>query len=238
MRRAALILSISAAVFTVLSIFSTAAVADWQVVQNPETSVLEAVSSDPNGTAADILYSYFDGSTWSPAVTLSELAKADASPVLAFDGDGGRRIVWQSASDTIVLKTQAAGSSTWTPESTVSHVSETASNPWVVVDGENDYVSFEVLPAEGPRYVVVSKFDPEGHVERSFEVSSNSSSEVHPQLHTGQGFVWVDWIDSDSTMGFSVLINGAWTSVDFEAYSGTPGVTTARARIAEIVMGN
>lgn len=242
MTRTALFLSIAAALLLMgnpphAATSSSPTTADWVVSQNPVSGNAEAVWSSPvSTTTVNILYSVLDGPSWAPSTSLSVLGKIDTSPVLAFDSAGGRAIVWQTASNAIAMKTQAYGSSTWSVETTMSDASENVTNPSVAIFNGKTLVSYETIPTQGSRSVKVAALDPGSHVERVLVASTTSSSPLLAEIHTESTHVWIDWIDSGTSLGFSVFLGGNWTSPAYETYSEPDDIKNARERVKEFVM--
>jgi len=215
----------------------TAARSDWFIAQNPVTGNPEAVWSNPqSGGSSDVLYSYLDGASWAPSTNLSSIGKE--SPVLAFDPNGARKVAWGTSETTgrILLRTQAASGGAWSSEIVISDPSEASSQPSAIVSDENTYVSYEAAATGGARSVICGMIDPGSNVGRTLVTSTSYNSPLVPLIHSDQGYLWIDWIDSSSYLGYSVLTKGEWKEVSYESYTGESDIKDGRERIRANVL--
>jgi len=223
---------------TLLLLGASTAIADWSVVENPVTGKAEAVWSNPEGeTSADVLYSQLDDDAWAPSTTLSDSGKAESKPVLLFDDSGGRSAIWDTLTATILMRTQPPEGGSWSDELILSETGEVASRPAAFLLSGDTYVIYETSPPTGSRLVKVTKIDSEGNVERSLLAATTYSSPLNTEIHSDGILLWVDWIDSSSALGYSVLIDGVWESPSYEPYGGPTDVLYGRGRIRSILTG-
>lgn len=215
--------------------------ADWFIASNPVSGNPEAVWStvplDESDT--EIFYSYLDGSGWAPSIRLTTNAYGDSEAVLAFDADGGRKVVWGTgeSTDRILLRTLPSSGGSWSDVTVLSDEGEDSRNPCIAVDSSGTYVGYEVAPSSGGRTVKATKIDGDGGVERSTIRTTPSTSALQTVLHSEGGHLWIDWVDSVSQLGWSERSGGSWGSPQYTSYSGPTDVAAGRSRIRSRVLG-
>jgi hypothetical protein len=204
-----------------LSLLRSPVHASWLIAAEPATNNPEAVWSAPaqEETSSEIRYAYLDGESWSASVSLSSSGAVDTSPCMVFDGAGGRSIIWQSVEDWIVLVSRPAASSSWTEAVVLSDKSDVSQHPSAVFFERDTYVGYETDPGAG-RTVTVSKMDPGSNVERTLVATTESSAPLDVRLHEQDGHLWIDWIDSESAVGYAVMEGGSWSAPQTQACDG------------------
>jgi len=223
-------------------LFSTALVqADAYVAVNPATGTAEAVWTDQGEgqTSADVLHATFTGSSWSASTVVSSAGKEASSAVLVFDEGGGTKVAWESASDEIYLSIRADLDGSWSDGILMSENAEAGTAPSAAAHGSDVVVSYEAITETGARLVKVSKGDPGGSVERTLVASTSRTDPLVTKVHSEGGYLWVDWIDSDSALGYSTCVDGVWEEARSEPYDGSVDLDPGRERIrARVLSGN
>lgn len=208
--------------------------ADWNVAVNPLSESPEGVSTATSGGVSTVYYSCLNGGEWDPATTLSTAGSADTTPILAFNSDGRRNAVWVSSDDEVILRRLAPLGTSWSSEVLVSDSSDVTASPSAAVLSTDVFVAYEVL-ASGARKVVVAKIDPGSGVERTLVATASTDAPLAIQVHSDSGNLWLEWVDSESEMGYAVFEDGTWDKVDYEGYSEPADIESARRRISFIV---
>ena len=224
---------------TILVLFTTLSRAQWIVQQNPATSNLEALWSEPTegASSAEIRFARLIGGQWTTSEVLSSDADPFDQPSLAFEVDGAEAAAWATDSYAIVLRRRPSQATSWSSGVPLSDTDEIAHSPSVAVYDGDVYVTYEVETGSG-RAVQVAKMDPGNSVERSLVALTSSGSPLNVKIHAEGGLLWADWVASTEVMGFSVYIDGAWGHDQSEAYSGVDDQESARRRIKEAVLAN
>jgi hypothetical protein len=208
-------------------------------VQNPVTGDPEVVWSDPRSEhQSDIVFVSLDGGSWPTGTVLSTEGKSEADPRLIIDPTGTRIAVWETSGGVISLRSLALTSEEWSDEVVVSDPTVMASHPSIaLVDGAT-FVGYEsaATGSTGDAHAVVAaRIDPGGNVERTLVATSASPQSLAPLVHSEGANLWVDWVDSETSLGFAVYGADGW-SVDFEPVAGPADVGAGRARIKDLVL--
>lgn len=214
----------------------------WYIVSNPTNDNPEAVWSAKGDSdcSYEIRYSYLDGTEWAPSTALTSDSIDDFDPKLAFDSNGNRKVVWWSDEDydRIKYSTLPASGGSWSTPESVSCSSESCRYPSIVVHGGKVYISYERINPSGGRSVLTSTEDgispwPENHVS-----TTQRTTQLETEIHSSNGHLWVDWIDSDDYLGYSEYVNGSWETPQYESYLGENDIADGRQRIRQNVAGN
>ena len=232
--------SILLPILVTLTIFAGAR-ADWFIVENPATGSPESVWSTlpPGQSHTEVYYSSLNGSSWAPSTALTSNGYDDSNPVLAFDSDGGRTVAWETGESVprILMRTLSASGGAWSDALVVSDSSESSRSPGVVVVAGQTYVSYETASSGGGRTVKIAKQDTTGSWDRTAAATSASGAMLQPRIHSENGHLWVDWVDSASTIGFSECVDGVWGSVGQESITGAADIAAGRSRVRSLVLG-
>jgi hypothetical protein len=213
----------------------------WYIVSNPTNENPEAVWSakGESDSSYEIRYSYLDGTDWAPSTALTSDAIDDYDPRLAFDSSGNRKVVWWSDEDNDKIKfsTLPASGGSWSTPETISDESEDCRLPALVVHSGTVYTSYQRIDASG-RSVLASSEDSPDPWAADLIRSTQRTTDLRTRIHSSNGQLWVDWIDSDSYLGYSEHINGSWGSPGYESYSGDNDIGNGRQRIRQTIVEN
>lgn len=214
----------------------------WYIVSNPIDNNPEAVWSAKGDSDAsyEIRYSYLDRTEWISSTTLTSDSVDDYDPNLVFDSNGNRKVIWWADEDYDRIKYSASPASggSWSDPIIVSNPSENCRYPSIVVHESKVHISYERINSSGDRSVLTSSEEgltpwPENHV-----ALTQRTANLLTRMHSVAGHLWVDWIDSDSDIGYSQFIGGTWESPQYESYSGEDDIVDARQRIRQAIVGN
>ncbi|MEW5807604.1 MAG: hypothetical protein AB1756_09705 [Acidobacteriota bacterium] len=231
---------LSLVIFFAVSIFADTG--QWYIETNPASGNPEAVWSAKGGSDSsyEIRYSYLDGTEWAPSVAITTDSVDDLDPRLAFDLSGNRNAVWWSDGtyDIIQYSYLPFSGGSWSSPLSISSSSENCRYPSVVAHNSEVWFSYERINNSGYRDVLCStKEYPEPFP--TFVISNTQrQTELRTKIHSINGHLWVDWIDSASYLGYSERISGLWSSAQYESYSGEDDVENGRQRIRLKIVGN
>ncbi len=225
-----------------LSVSILAGTNDWYIETNPTNRNPEAVWSAKGDTDAsyEIRYSYLNRTEWAPSTAMTADSVDDYDPMLAFDSSGNRRVAWWSDEeyDRIKYSTLPSSGGSWSAPQLVSSSAQDCRHPSIVIHAGVVAISYERMDASGYRDVIVTIDDGPSPWPESLVAATQSTTELKTILHSVNGHLWIDWIDSDSHLGFSAHVNGSWESAQYESYTGENDIESARQRIRQRVNVN
>ncbi len=202
---------------------------------NPATGQTEAVwIGTPAGTSLrEVYWSVLQDEGWAPAVRVTTDAADDHRPTLAFSPAGARHLVfWKSQTiDTVYYTTSPATGGAWTTPVAISDPAETSRDPRVVVHGGTVSAAWSTCPTTGSPKIVVGKGDSADPWARTTIAILNPGASPAVQIASAAGHLWVDWIDSASSLGYSESLSGTWGAVNNEPYLGVADIDAGRLRI-------
>lgn len=235
----------TALTFIVLSILCAVqlpAKADWYIVADPVTGAPQAIwsTNTPGYLDEEISYSRLSGTTWGQPIAFTASAYADASLVVASTTAGEVKIAWgtHEAIDRVFMRSLAPSIGVWGPEILVSDPAEPSGHPSIVVYNGATYVALESTQPSGSRSAKVTKVDSAGTVERSLVGDTSSHSALGIRLHSESGHLWMEWLESTASLGYSAMVNGVWQAPQHEPCTGPSDIDPARARIRSHVLGS
>ncbi len=208
----------------------------WYIVSNPTNENPEAVWSAKgiSDSSFEIRYSYLDGTDWAPSTALTSDAIDDYDPRITFDSSGNRKVAWWSDKDydQIRFSTLSASGNSWSTPETISDENEDCRYPSLVVHSGTVYISYERIDASG-RSVLLSSEDSPDPWAVDLVQSTQRITNLETRIHSDNGRLWVDWIDSDDYLGYSEYINGSWETPQYESYSSDSDIGNGRQRIRQ-----
>jgi hypothetical protein len=192
----------------------------------PENGLAIAVWSRLGPVGYDVVLSRFEGGAWSTPEPLADSSADELDPFLVADPlDGSVHLVyWVHDTAPRVMHRQApADLSGWSPAVAVSMPGEIAVRPAATFFDGMLHVVYErhVLGfGSTPRQIVLAvgngvSFTTET-VADSLEASPNWA-----EVHARRGRLWIDWIDAENAMGWTIRGPGGWEPSQLEAFSGT-----------------
>jgi len=172
----------------------------------------------------DVVISRFDGVMWTfPQIVADEAADA-LDPYLAIDPDDGsiHLVYWVHGTVPRVMHRQApADLSSWSTAVQVSHPADVACRPSAVVHEGVLQVAYEVHdPGYGatPRQIMLAVADGQAFASQIL-ATTHHPDENRPQVHAGDGRLWVEWIDASADMAWTRRqLAGDWDSVQIEFF--------------------
>lgn len=222
-------------------LFFTAAIAGyggWYIVSNPLNENPEAVWSaiGISDSSFEIRYSYLDGTDWVPSTALTSDSVDDFDPRLAFDSSGNRKVVWWTDEnyDRIKLSTQSYSGGSWSTPIVLSSDSENCRYPSIANHNGSIFISYERIDSSG-RSILASIEDSPDPWSANLIQSTQRNTNLETRIHSCNGCLWVDWIDSDTYLGYSEYVNGSWNSPEYESYDGETDIGNGRQRIRQAI---
>jgi hypothetical protein len=230
---------------TVLFFFLVVAFAgsgNWYIETNPVSGDPEAVwnAIGTSDESHEIRWSYLDGTEWAPSIALTSDSIDDYDPKLAFDSSGNRKAVWWSddSYDTIKYSKKPASGGSWSTPDTISSSTENCQYPFLVVHNGTVHFSYERINSSNYRDVLTSIEEDPSPFPQAVVASTQRTDKLETIIHSVDGHLWIDWIDSDSNLGYSEKVNGTWQTAQYESYSGEEDIEDGRQRIRVEVVGN
>ena len=178
----------------------------------------------------------WEGTSWGARVLLTDNTVDDRLPKVCIDGEGQPVLAWWRDGGTpSIWMSRRRASGTWDNESQVSSLDEEASHPSLAVlpDGST-LIAYE---SSGPeRAIVIAKAEPgfpgiTPVFVREAVATTDYERELMPEVALRGATVWVSWIHNDTQIGWSRLLDGSWTSPEFESLNGVGDIQAARFRI-------
>jgi hypothetical protein len=175
----------------------------------------------------DIVVSRFVGGAWSVPLAVASSPAAELDPFLALDPANGsvQLLYWIHDGAPRVMRVKApADLSSWTVPEQVSGPGEIACRPAGVFHQGAFHAIYEVHDmgyGAAPRRIVIATEGPVGFTGQTFSQSWHAPFNW-PQLHSGGGRLWVEWIDGPSEMIWThQLAPGGWSPVQSEPFGTT-----------------
>ncbi len=230
----------------------------WPVmVSNPATGRPDVVWSS-GGDNREILFSWHDGEVWRDTLNLSSSSGNDELPALIDDEYGNSFVVWtrSRSSRDLVLFTAVSGddaAQTSVHELSERHDSARRAVLGVHVDGDvyaayeeahngNDPVTYMAIDR-----IVVGR-DSDGYLADSgerpidiarsatFTTAAQPGEALNPNVHVEDGHLWVDWIDEAGQVGWTELVDGAFTTSGQVSIDEAGGEQAARDEVRTQVL--
>ena len=231
------------AVLAVVAVFAglTPAGAEWYVSVNPQTGAPQVLWSEPVAAlGVEAVYaSRLKQGAWTPASSFVAPSYADDSLSAVTAPTGELDVVWSTTESTgrVLLRALPDPDGEWSPEIEISDASEPSEAPSIVSHGGGLWVAWQVVSPTGSRSIRCGKLEGVGNIERWLVADSPTVEDPGASLHSENGHLWVDWIDSTTQVGASEYVDGSWQPPVFEAYAGTDDLDAARGRVGARVLG-
>jgi hypothetical protein len=172
-----------------------------------------------NGTDYDIALAEWSGGDWSEPEFLTQSAVDDVEPRLNLLDGGGLGVVWwRDGATRSVFYSERGATGPFGPEIQISEPGDESLHPSVASTGAVTYVAFEEVGSAQRTVIVEKKTGAGPFVPEVIAITSRQAC-IDVAVHEAGGIVWVDWIDSDSHMGWSKLTETGWASPSFEPYT-------------------
>lgn len=206
--------------------------------QNPVTGCIETVSSYWNGTDFDLQLTIDRGAL--PPLTYEIISGGpdDSDPQIAIAGDGAAWFAWtRDASTNEVRARGRLADGEFGPVLLVSDSSESSSNPTIALDGATVRIVYEIA-GSGSTSVAVAAIDdePDPIGQRTIVGTTTWTGALDARIHVEAGHTWLTFVHDADELGWSELIDGSWSGVEYESL-GTSDVESARAAIRDGVLG-
>lgn len=229
-----------AALVVAVHLSSASAVDSWSIATNPHSSTTEAVWGSPGGgeSSPGVFFASLVNNAWSASTELGSSFHEGSLPALGHTASGDRKVVWGTAESIprILLRSQAYAGGSWSSDVVVSDPDVGAINPSLRMVGNTAYVAYESV-GSSERALAVSQIDPGGGVERVYVATSTAAGTAAPILHYVDSTLWLDWIDSDTEIGYCAIVDGEPGAISYESYSGSSDIADARGRVQDYVLG-
>jgi hypothetical protein len=219
----------------------TPARAEWYVSVNPQTGAPQVLWSAPvEGAGTEAVYvSRLKQGAWTPALSFVASSYADESLSAATTPAGELDVVWSTTESTgrVLLRALPDPDGEWGPEVEISDASEPSEAPCVVTHAGGLWIAWQIVSPSGSRSIRCGKLEGVGNIERWLVADSPTVEDPGVGLHSENGHLWVDWIDSTTQLGASEYLDGSWQTTTFEPYAGADDVDAARGRVRARVLG-
>jgi hypothetical protein len=201
---------------------------------NPVTGQSESVwKAIPRGGSGEIFFSVLQGTDWLLSEQITSNTLPDENPRLAISGQGVRWVSWwrDDALDAIYAASKPSVGGPWSTPAQLSPASVNARYPDIAVFGGTVFIAYETIPSSGNRQIIVSKqMDPLPWPSQTISTALQANR-LFVQIHQALGRLWVDWVDSGQSLGWSEYVSNAWSAPQFEPYGGSGDLDAGRARI-------
>jgi len=175
----------------------------------------------------DIVVSSFSGGAWTEPVVVAGTADDELDPWLTLDPSDGtvHLVYWTDGATPTVLHRQApADLSSWSAPLQVSDGGDPSYRPASAFHAGTLQVVYEVHrfgPGQTPREIVLAE-----KVGDTFDAQvlavSNHGGALWPQVHSHNGKLWLEWIDSADEMAWIRMQSiGGWSPAQYEVFLNT-----------------
>lgn len=227
-----------------------------EMLVNPDSDLPDVVWSS-GGDNREIMMSWHDGDAWQSAVNLSNSAGNDELPALAADEHGNRFVVWtrsRTSRDLVLFTALAGDDHSQTSVFELSERHDSARRAILGIDSIGDVYAVyeEAHNGNDPvMYLAIDRIevdrDEDGYLSHSGEspidiarsvtitTAAETGAALHPQVHVEGDHLWVDWIDSEGQLGWTELVDGAFTSTELVEI-GEDGEDAARDEVRTQVL--
>ncbi|UCF66152.1 MAG: hypothetical protein JSV80_10125 [Acidobacteriota bacterium] len=187
---------------------------------HPVSALADVIWAWFDGNDYEIVISRWTGTEWTAWRQLTDNEIDDLDPRVTFDRQGSRRIVWWRPalidSDAIWYSEQLdVASDLWSEPERITPYPDTGQRPDIAVHQNADeivaWAAYEVLqPASAsPRRVLVAERTASGWLSQRIGPSPTAdlgpvNGDLAVRLHSRNGKLWVEWIDGQAAMAYSV----------------------------------
>lgn len=201
------------------------------VAVNPVSGLAMVAWSRASASGFDVVVSAFQNGAWSNPTVVAGGSSDELDPSLTIAPDGTVHLFFWSAETTPrVYHSQAPPDlSSWSAAAPVSDPGVAACRPAGVVHEGVLRVAFEVHDfgyGQTPRQIVLARLDGGSWIPEVMAVTQNATA-VWPQVHSGSGRLWVDWIDvrhedGSGEMAWTRWVSGGtWTPLQYAPFANT-----------------
>lgn len=187
------------------------------------TPVVAWARNSPSGF--DVVLTHFDGGAWMTPTVLAGSPADERDPFLALDAaDGSVHLVYwvDDGTPRVMHRKAPADLSNWSEPVQVSLPGEIAVRPAAVVHDASVRVVYETHNAVVggiPRQIVLALDTGSGFTSQILATTSHTG-ENFPEVHSGLGRLWVEWIDDAGEMTWTrEQSGGGWDPPSDEAFS-------------------
>jgi len=192
---------------------------------NPFSDIVIVAWARNSASGFDVVVSHLSDDTWSQPQVLADHLDDALDPKLLVDPSDGtvHLVYWISEQSPRVMHRQApADLSSWTAAVQVSDTGEPASRPHGAIHGGALRVVYEAHNGglgEPPLEIVMATRDGSTFSTETVEISYYPEKNW-PEIHSAAGRLWIDWVDSETEVGWVELnAQGQWDPVEHEPYA-------------------
>ena len=182
---------------------------------NPVTGHVESVDVAPD--AGGLVRHVTDAGRVRTSALIS--TAAGQSPRIAITGAGDSWVVWwqDAAVDKVFYAVRDHASGAWSAPQQASGAQQNSRFPEIAHDGTTAWIGYEVKLGGTTSIAVVGIIDspePFGKI----VVTTNSTLPLDLEVHAESGHVWVTWVDSLTSMGWSEYdaASGLWSLPQYQ----------------------
>jgi hypothetical protein len=160
-----------------------------------------------NGSEFDIAFSSWNGTEWEEIEFLTSSTDSEIDPRLYISPNGDYHVTyWVKDAEEIYVISRPSGSQFWgVPE----QLSSTGRHPAILFDGDVRLIAFEREGDAGGQEIVVNRKDA-GLTTEEVTASTAYSETLNIMLHKLGNRIWMDWIHSEDSLGYTQYFNGIW----------------------------
>lgn len=174
----------------------------------------------------DVVLSRFEAGGWTtPEVLAGDPSLDELDPALVLDSATGNvhLFYWENGATPRVMHRWTDPSlASWSTPEQVSAPGEIACRPGGVFHNGILRVAYELHDygfSQTPRQVVVARQDGSSWTPEVVAISQQPG-ELRPELHSHNGVLWIDWIDSDLDAAWTRMDGqGVWEPIQYEPYA-------------------
>jgi hypothetical protein len=237
-------LAVLSTLLAIVSFVGAPSFAEVHTMVDAQTGAAMTVWPDqPAGSnQVSVFFSALVDNAWTPPEPFSCVGcdgKSVATALLPGGGGVGAAYRTGDSSGAVRMRTLSSPQEGWSSEITVSGASENAWGPSMAADDRFVHVAYEAQDPQGEHTIDEGKFDSGGSVERSVVATTSNPSSAAVQIHTGSGRVphlWLEWVESATSMGYSEYLGGVWSAPQFERIDSADSAAKARQRIRDRIL--
>lgn len=164
----------------------------------------------------DVVVSHFENGAWTTPAELAASTEDELDPFVTIDAATGtvHVVYWINDGSQRVMHRQApADLSSWSAPVQVSDVGQTGRRPAAVMHDGVLRVVFEASPpgsGHSPRQITLATQNGQSFT-TELVFSSFYTNDNWPQVHSANGRMWVEWIEDEDQMVWTVRqLSGSW----------------------------
>jgi len=199
---------------------------------NPVTGHVESVDVAPD--AGGLVRHVTDAGRVRTSALVS--TTAGVSPRIAITSAGDSWVVWwqDAAVDQVYYAVRSQVSGAWSAPAQASGAQQNSRFPEIAHDGTTAWIGYEVTSAGATSVAVVGITDSPEPIPQ-IVVTTSSTLPLDLEVHAESDHVWVTWVDSLTSMGWSEhdAASGLWSLPQYQlCVAGTVDVTLDAIRTA------